>query len=39
MKLKRDAKLGGESTCRFKFDIRNLTNFNLSTQNSQRFSL
>ena len=32
MKLKKDAKLGEESTCRFKIDIRNLTNFDLSTR-------
>ena len=31
MKLKKDTKLGEESTCRFKTDIRNLTNFDLST--------
>ena len=39
MKLKRDAKFGEESTSHFKTDIRNLTNFDLSTQKSQRFSL
>ena len=39
MKPKRDAKFGEESTCRFKIDIRNLTNFDLSTQMSQTFSL
>ena len=38
MKRKRDTKFGEESTC-FKIGIRNLTNFNLSTQKSQRFSL
>ena len=32
MKLKRDTEFGKESTCRFKFGIRNLTNFDLSTQ-------
>ena len=37
MKLKKDAKFGEESTCRFKIGIWNLTNFNLSTENSQRF--
>ena len=31
MKLKRDKKFGEEFTCCFKIDIRNLTNFNLST--------
>ena len=36
MKLKRDTKFGEESTCRFKVDIRNLTNFDLSTWKSQK---
>ena len=36
MKLKRDTKFGEESTCRFKIGIRNLTNFDLSTQKSQK---
>ena len=39
MKMKRDAKFGEESTCRFKIDVRNLRNFDLSTQKSQKFSL
>ena len=39
MKLKRDTKFGEESTCRFKIDIRNLTNFDLSAQKSQEVSL
>ena len=39
MKLKKDAKFGGELTCRFKIDIRNLTNFALSTRKFQNFSL
>ena len=39
MKLKRDAKFGEESTCRFKNDIRKLTNFDLSTWKSQKFPL
>ena len=39
MKLKRDTKFGEESTCRFKIDIKNLTNFDLSTRRkSQKFS-
>ena len=38
MNLKRDAKFGEESTCRFKIDIRNLTNFDLSTHKSQKVS-
>ena len=32
MKLKRDRKFGEKSTCRFKIDIENLTNFYLSTR-------
>ena len=32
MKLKRDTKFEEESTCRFKIDIKNLTNFDLSTR-------
>ena len=39
MKLKRDTKFGEEFTCRFKIDIRNLINFDLSTRKSQKFSL
>ena len=39
MKLKRDTKFGEESTCHFKIEIRILTNFDLSTQKSQKFSL
>ena len=39
MKLKRDTKFGEESTCRFKIDIRKLTNFDLSTWKSQKFPL
>ena len=39
MKLKTDTKFREESTCCFKIGVRNLTNFNLSTQKSQRFSL
>ena len=38
MKMKRDAKFGEESTCRFKIDLRNLTNFDLTTQKSEKFS-
>ena len=37
MKLKRDTKFGEELTYRFKIDIRNLTNFDLSTRESQKF--
>ena len=32
MKLKRDAKFGEESTCRFKIGTRILTNFDLNTR-------
>ena len=39
MTLKRVIKFGEESTCRFKSDIRNLTNFDLITQKSQKFAL
>ena len=39
MKMKRDIKFGEESTWHFKLDRRNLTNLDLSTQTSQRFSL
>ena len=38
MKPKRDTKFGEESTCRFKIDTRNLTNFDPSTRKSQKFS-
>ena len=39
MKLKWDTKFGEESTCRFKIDVENFTNFDLTTQKSQTFSL
>ena len=40
MKLKRDTKFGEESTCRFKIDIKNLTNFDLNARRkSHKFSL
>ena len=39
MKLNRDTKFGEESTRRFKIDIRNLTNFDLSTKKSQKCPL
>ena len=35
MKLKRDTKFGEESTCRFKIEVSNSTNFDLSTLKSQ----
>ena len=39
MTLKNDEKSEEELTCRFKIDIRNLTNFDLKTQKSQKFTL
>ena len=39
MTLKSDAKFGEELTWRFKIDMRNLSNFELSTRKSQEFSL
>ena len=39
MKMKNDAKFEKDLTCQFKIDMRNLTNFNPSTQKSQKFEL
>ena len=39
MKMKNDAKIEEELTCQFKIDMRNLTNFDPSTQKSQKFAL
>ena len=39
MTLKNDTKFGKESTCCFKIYMRNLTNFDLRTRKSQKFSL
>ena len=39
MKMKNDAKFEEELTCQFKTDMRDLTNFDLSTGKSQKFSL
>ena len=39
MTMKNDAKFEEESTCQFKIDMRNLTNFDPSTQKSQKFVL
>ena len=39
MTMKNDAKLGEELKCRFKIEMRNLINFDLSTQKSQKFAL
>ena len=39
MTLKNDEKSEEELTCRFKIDTRNLTNFDLRTRKSQKFTL
>ena len=39
MTMKNDATFEKELTCCFKIDMRNLTNFELSTQKSQKFAL
>ena len=39
MTMKDDVKFEKELTCQFKIDVTNLTNFDLSTQNSQKFTL
>ena len=39
MTLKNDEKFEEELTYRFKLDIRSLTNFDLSTGKSQKFTL
>ena len=39
MAMKDDEKFEEELTCRFKIDIRNLTNFDLNTRKSQNISL
>ena len=39
MIMKNDAKFEEGLTCRFKIDIRNLTNFDLSTRKFQKFAL
>ena len=36
MKLNRDTKVGEESTCRFKIDRKNLTNFDPSSRKSKK---
>ena len=38
MARKNDAKFEIELTCHFKIDLRNLTNFDPSTQKSQKFT-
>ena len=39
MTMINDAKFEEELTCRFKIDMRNLTNFDPNTQKSQKFAL
>ena len=39
MAMKNDAKFEEELTCQFKTNMRNLTNFDHSTQKSQKFAL
>ena len=39
MTMKNDAKFGDELTCHFKTDMRNLTNFDSSTQKSKKIAL
>ena len=38
MTMKNDTKFEEESTCQFKIDMRNLTNFDPSTRKSQKFA-
>ena len=37
MTLKNDTKIEEELTCRFKIDMRNFTNFDMSNQKSEKF--
>ena len=37
MTMKNDTKIQEEFTCRLKVDLRNLTNFDLSTRKSKQF--
>ena len=37
--MQNDAKFEEELTCRFKIDMRNLTNFDSSTRKSQKFTI
>ena len=39
MTMKNDTKFEEEFTCKFKIDMRNLTNFDPSTRKSQKFAL
>ena len=38
MAIENDTKFEEELTCRFKIDMRNLTNFDPSTQKSKKFA-
>ena len=39
MAMKNDAKFEEELTCQFKIDMRNLMNFDPSTQKAQKYAL
>ena len=39
MRMKNDAKIEQEFTCQFKIGMSNLTDFDSSTQKSQKFAL
>ena len=39
MTIKNDAKIEEKSTCQFKIDMRDLTNFDPNTRKSQKFAL
>ena len=39
MTMKNDAKIEKELTCQFKMDMKNLTNFDPSSRESQKFAL
>ena len=39
MTMKNDTKIEEELTCRFKIDMRNLTNFDGSTRKPKKFAL
>ena len=39
MTMKNDAKFEDDLTCQFKFNMRNLKNFDPSTRKSQKFAL
>ena len=39
MTMKNDAKFEEKLTCHFKIDMKNLTNFDMSTRKSKKFAL